>query len=49
MMPGSWLRVTLKVLFVLLLGIFVQTTFGSDLTNGRVNDVAPDFMLLLAI
>ena len=46
MMTGSWLRVTLKVLFVLLLGILVQTIFASDL---RVNDVAPDFMMLLAI
>jgi rod shape-determining protein MreD len=45
-LTGSWLRVTLKVLFVLLLGILVQTIFASDL---RVNDVAPDFMMLLAI
>jgi rod shape-determining protein MreD len=35
-----------KVLAVLLLGILVQTCFGNDL---RVDDVAPDFMLLLAV
>jgi rod shape-determining protein MreD len=38
-------RTALKVLAVLALGIVVQTTFGSDL---RVQDVAPDFMFLLA-
>jgi rod shape-determining protein MreD len=43
---GPWLRVTFKVSLVLLLGILVQTTFGSDL---RANHVAPDFMLLLAV
>jgi len=41
-----WARVVLKVIGVLLLGIFVQTTFANDL---RVADVAPDFMLLLAV
>jgi rod shape-determining protein MreD len=45
-MTGPSLRVTLKVLIVLFLGILIQTTFASDL---RVNEVAPDFMLLLAI
>jgi rod shape-determining protein MreD len=45
-MTGPWFRVTLKVILVLLFGILVQTTFGSDL---RANNVAPDFMLLLAV
>jgi rod shape-determining protein MreD len=45
-MTGPWLRVTLKVILVLLFGILVQTTFASDL---RANNVAPDFMLLLAV
>jgi rod shape-determining protein MreD len=36
----------LKVFVLLVLGIFLQTTFGNDL---RVDDVAPDFMLLLAV
>jgi len=36
----------IKVLAVLLLGIAVQTCFGNDL---RVDEVAPDFMLLLAV
>ena len=40
------MKTGLKVLVVLLLGILVQTTFGADL---RVNNVAPDLMLLLAV
>jgi rod shape-determining protein MreD len=43
---GRWVRTGLKVLVALLLGILVQTTFGADL---RVDTVAPDFMLLLAV
>jgi len=43
---GSWATATLKVLAVLALGVLVQTTFGNDL---RVHDVAPDFMMLLAV
>jgi hypothetical protein len=39
-------RAAVKVCAVLLLGILVQTCFGNDL---RVDDVAPDFMLLLAV
>jgi len=39
-------RVAVKACAVLLLGILVQTCFGNDL---RVDDVAPDFMLLLAV
>lgn len=35
-----------KVLAVLLVAIVVQTSFGNDL---RVHDVAPDFMLLVAV
>ena len=38
-------RVAVKVFAVLLLGILIQTCFGNDL---RVDDVAPDLMLLLA-
>jgi len=45
-MTGHWVRTALKVVFVLLLGILVQTTFGADL---RVDNIAPDFMLLLAV
>ena len=45
-MSGRWVKTGLKVLVVLLLGIIVQTSFGADL---RVDGVAPDFMLLLAI
>ena len=45
-MSGRWVKAGLKVLVVLLLGILVQTSFGADL---RVDDVAPDFMLLLAV
>ena len=39
-------KAALKVLAVLALGILVQTCFGNDL---RVDNVAPDFMLLLAV
>jgi rod shape-determining protein MreD len=39
-------KVVAKVVVVLLLGILVQTCFGNDM---RVDDVAPDFMLLLAV
>jgi rod shape-determining protein MreD len=39
-------KVVAKVVAVLLVGILVQTCFGNDL---RVDDVAPDFMLLLAV
>jgi hypothetical protein len=39
-------KVVVKVAAVLLVGILVQTCFGNDL---RVDDVAPDFMLLLAV
>jgi rod shape-determining protein MreD len=42
--PGG--KKVLKVLVLLLIGIFVQTTFGNDL---RVEHIAPDFMLLLAV
>jgi len=35
-----------KVAVLLLIGILVQTTFGADL---RVDNVAPDFMMLLAV
>jgi rod shape-determining protein MreD len=45
-MNGRWVTTGLKVSVVLLLGILVQTTFGADL---RVNNIAPDFMLLLAV
>ena len=45
-MSGRWVKTGLKVAVVLLVGILAQTTFGADL---RVNDVAPDFMLLLAV
>lgn len=34
------------MLVLLLVGILLQTTFGNDL---RVHDIAPDFMLLLAV
>jgi rod shape-determining protein MreD len=45
-MKGRWVRTGLKVSIVLLIGILVQTSFGADL---RVNNIAPDFMLLLAV
>jgi rod shape-determining protein MreD len=45
-MSGRLVKTGLKVVVVLLVGILVQTTFGADL---RVNNIAPDFMLLLAI
>lgn len=45
-MTGRLVKTGLKVVVVLLLGILAQTTFAADL---RVNNVAPDFMLLLAV
>jgi len=45
-MSGRLVKTGFKVVIVLLVGILVQTTFGADL---RVNNVAPDFMLLLAV
>jgi rod shape-determining protein MreD len=39
-------KVVVKAVAILLVGILVQTCFGNDL---RVDDVAPDFMLLLAV
>ncbi|HET9060789.1 MAG TPA: rod shape-determining protein MreD [Acidimicrobiales bacterium] len=39
-------RTALDVVIVLFVGIVVQTTFANDL---RVHEVAPDFMLLLAV
>lgn len=45
-MNGPWARVAFKVAGVLLLAIGAQTVFGADL---RVNDVAPDFMVLVAV
>jgi rod shape-determining protein MreD len=39
-------KVVAKVVVILLVGILVQTCFGNDM---RVDDVAPDFMLLLAV
>ena len=39
-------KTALKVVAVLAVAIFLQTTFGADL---RVHEVAPDFMLLLAV
>jgi len=35
-----------KVFVLLVVGVFVQTTFGADL---RIDNVAPDFMMLLAV
>jgi len=45
-MSGPRVRTALKVFTVLVIGIFVQTTFGNDL---RVHDIAPDLMMLLAV
>lgn len=45
-MSGAWGRTALKVFALLAVGILVQTTFGNDL---RVDEVAPDFMVLLAV
>ncbi|HTT89478.1 MAG TPA: rod shape-determining protein MreD [Acidimicrobiales bacterium] len=45
-MRGHYVRAGLKVAIVLLIGILLQTSFGADL---RVNNIAPDFMLLLAV
>jgi len=43
---GSGARTVLKVFALLVVGIGFQTVFGTDL---RVDDVAPDLMLLLAV
>jgi rod shape-determining protein MreD len=45
-MSGRLVKTGFKVVVVLLVGILVQTTFGADL---RVNNIAPDLMLLLAV
>ncbi|MGC8627051.1 MAG: rod shape-determining protein MreD [Acidimicrobiales bacterium] len=45
-MNGRSGNVAGKVALVLLFGAFAQTTFGADL---RVDNVAPDFMMLLAV
>jgi rod shape-determining protein MreD len=45
-MSGRLVKSGVKVVVVLLVGILVQTTSGADL---RVNNIAPDFMLLLAV
>jgi rod shape-determining protein MreD len=45
-MSGRLVKTGLKVVVVLFVGILAQTTFAADL---RVNNVAPDFMLLLAV
>lgn len=45
-MSSPALRRTLAVLALLVVGIVAQTTFASDL---RVHEVAPDFMVLLAV
>jgi rod shape-determining protein MreD len=41
-----WAKVALKVALVLVVAIGAQTIFGADL---RVDEVAPDFMLLVAV
>lgn len=45
-MSGPRVATALKVLAVLVIGAFVQTTFGNDL---RVHGFAPDLMMLLAV
>jgi rod shape-determining protein MreD len=45
-MDLSWAKNALKVFGVLLLGALIQTTFAGDM---RLHDVAPDFMILLAV
>ncbi len=45
-MSAPWARAVVKVALLLALGILLQTTFGNDL---RVDDVAPDLMVLLAV
>ena len=45
-MSGPRVATALKVLAVLVIGAFVQTTFGNDL---RVHGIAPDLMMLLAV
>jgi rod shape-determining protein MreD len=43
---APWARTVFKVALLLALGILLQTTFGDDL---RVDDVAPDLLVLLAV
>ena len=43
---APWARTVLKVALLLAVGILLQTTFGDDL---RVDDVAPDLLMLLAV
>jgi len=43
---APWTRTVVKVVALLAAGILLQTTFGNDL---RVDEVAPDFMVLLAV
>ena len=45
-MSAPWARTVLKVALLLAVGILLQTTFGDDL---RVDDVAPDLLMLLAV
>ncbi|HTV10576.1 MAG TPA: rod shape-determining protein MreD [Acidimicrobiales bacterium] len=45
-MTGQWAKRAGKVVIVLAFAILVETSFGNDL---RVHEVAPDFMLLLAV
>ena len=45
-MSAPWARTVFKVALLLALGILLQTTFGDDL---RVDDVAPDLLVLLAV
>lgn len=45
-MKRTFGRIALDVAIVLFVGIVAQTTFANDL---RVHEVAPDFMLLLAV
>lgn len=46
MSRGRWLRAAVKVALLLVVAIGAQTIFGADL---RVETVAPDFMVLLAV
>ena len=45
-MSAPWTRTVVKVVALVAVGILLQTTFGNDL---RVDEVAPDFMVLLAV
>lgn len=45
-MSSPWARVAFKVTLVLAVAIGAETIFGADL---RVNGIAPDFMLLVAV